>query len=47
MSKIQEPASDFSSAMLDQIVERFEQAWQAGERPDVADYLPEGEPKGF
>ena len=29
-------------ACLEQVVERFEQAWQRGERPAVEDYLPAG-----
>ena len=29
---------------MDALVERFEQAWQAGGRPALEDYLPEGGP---
>jgi hypothetical protein len=28
------------SAVLAEIVQRFEDAWQRGERPSIADYLP-------
>jgi len=43
MSGIKGPASDFSSSVLEEILGRFEQAWQVGKRPDIADHLPEGE----
>jgi len=37
-----EPAFDEASARLESIVEAFERAWQRGERPALANFLPSG-----
>jgi WD40 repeat protein len=36
--------TDDDTSRLEEIVERFERAWQGGRRPDLDEYLPEGGP---
>jgi serine/threonine-protein kinase len=41
-SRSSDPAANGGATALDRALERFEQAWQAGARPRVEDYLPGG-----
>jgi serine/threonine protein kinase len=47
MSVARTPAGGTSGSELDQVVRRFEAAWQAGPRPAIEEFLPAGEPECF